>query len=139
MNKWRYILTKDFNYYTPYLSNIEFKNDFIEIKDSKILIKKDYAWDGCSPSLRINLGSLLPQGLWLGVWDGPLNKDARPSTYYATLVHDALCQFRKDINGLNKNATVDMFKDLLTIRNSPFWMSYLYPLAIKYFGPQNWK
>jgi hypothetical protein len=48
-----------------------------------------YAWDGCTPKIDIlNLFSV-------GVPDGRVNVETgKPITYYASLVHDVLCQFR---------------------------------------------
>lgn len=52
-----------------------------------IVIRKGYAWDGCTPKFRLF-------GRLFGVWDGFFNlKTHRQDTYYASLVHDTLCQF----------------------------------------------
>lgn len=54
------------------------------------------------------------------------------------LVHDALCQFRPDIAGLAKSATVDLFRRMLIESGAPGWMCALYPAAVWHFGPQEW-
>ena len=134
---WRFKLEEDFTYTSEHLKGIEFKNKFIKISDGQILICKDYAWDGCSPAYKISLGSLLPQGLWFGTWDGPLNTNCLSVSNRASLVHDALCQFRLDIF-ISKEASVSIFKELLILDNAPKWMSSLYPAFVFRFGPQNW-
>ena len=131
MSNWRYKLTKPFEKSTPHLIGVDFSNEWITIRHGRITIKAGYAWDGCSPTW--NLGPL-----WFGPWDGPLTSEGKPVTFYATLVHDALCQFRPDIPNLSKKQTVDLFRSMLIESGAPTWMIRLYPWAIDHFGPQNW-
>lgn len=135
---WRFKLEEDFNYTTPLLFGIEFKNRFITITNSTITINKGYAWDGCSPAYKLDFGSRFPYGLWFGTWDGPLRTDCRAVTHRAALVHDALCQFRNDIPGIGKQLSVDIFKEILVSDNAPLWMIRIYPLMVNHLGPQNW-
>lgn len=132
MTTWRYRLDTPFEPIAPELLGIDFKNEWITIRHARIRIAAGYAWDGCSPAWR------LPGGIWLGVPDGPLGTDGRPVSWRATLVHDALCQFRPDIEGLAKVATVRLFQRLLTEAKAPQWMVWLYPAAVDAMGPQNW-
>lgn len=131
MTTWRYKLAAPFEKSTPHLIGVDFSNEWITIRHGRITIKAGYAWDGCSPSW--NIGPL-----WFGPWDGPLTSSGVPVTFYATLVHDALCQFRPDIKGLSKSATVKLFEDMLVQTKAPKWMIWLYPNAVDIFGPQNW-
>lgn len=129
---WRYRLDTPFEMVAPELIGIDFSNERITIRHARIRIAASYAWDGCSPSWR------LPGGIWLGVPDGPLTTEGKPVTFHATLVHDALCQFRPDIPNLSKKQTVDLFRSMLIESGAPTWMIRLYPWAIDHFGPQNW-
>ena len=135
---WRFKLDADFQYSTQLLSGVEFKNLWVEIKDGLITIKKNYAWDGCSPAYKLHLGKFLPQGLWFGTWDGPLNTNCLPVTHRAALVHDVLCQFRLEID-ITKETSVGIFKELLILDNTPNWICRIYPTVVSLFGPQNWK
>lgn len=135
---WRFKLEEDFEHTSVLLLGIEFENRFVTIRDSGIIIRKEYAWDGCSPAYKLSLGKHLPQGLWFGTWDGPLNTNAKAVTHRAALVHDVLCQFRKDIN-ITKLASVNIFKQLLIEDGAPYWMVGIYPIVVSLFGPQNWK
>lgn len=135
---WRFKLDADFQYSTQLLSGVEFKNPWVEIKDGLITIKKNYAWDGCSPAYKLHLGKFLPQGLWFGTWDGPLTTSAKAVTHRAALVHDALCQFRASID-ITKAASVNVFKELLIKDGAPYWMVGIYPAVVSLFGPQDWK
>lgn len=134
---WRYKLEKDFTIYHTALHGISFKNEFIEIDNIKMTIRKDYAWDGCTPAFKVPLGALLPTGLWLGVWDGPKTSEGVPTAFYASLVHDALCQFRHDIKELGQLDSVVIFEDILKLHQMPVWLAKLYSFAVLILGPQD--
>lgn len=138
MAVWRYKIDQDVEIETLHLKGTYFENKWIKIHDGKMTIRSQYAWDGCSPAYCIRLGTSLPNGLWIGIWDGPKAQDGLPVTWLASLFHDALCQFRKDIRGLTKKKTVLIFEELLIERKAPWYITYLYPKAIDLFGPQEW-
>ncbi len=99
----------------------------LEIKlDGTIIVKKDYAWDGCSPKL--NVLDLF----WVGTPDGALNQN-KPITYYASLVHDALGQFAKkepERMPFNRKERDLIFKEML----EGFAFKWVYYLAVRIFG-----
>ena len=132
MALWRYKLEHEYRYYSPLLLGIVFENEWVSIKNGLIMIAKEYAWDGCSPVYYFK-----PLKFWMGTPDGFKGINGHPPSYRASLVHDALCQFRKEIP-ISKVATVTIFKELLKVGGSPKWMVELYPLAVMLFGPQNW-
>ena len=129
---WRYRLRQRVELFAPELLTIAYAGPWLEIRHCHLAIPAGYAWDGCSPTLR------LPGGLWLGPWDGPLGTDGRPAAWRASLVHDALCQFRTEIPGLTKATTVRLFRRLLAADGAPYWMQRIYPAAVDLFGPQAW-
>lgn len=135
---WRFKLLNSFCYRSVILEDIEFTNEWVTIRNSEIIISENYAWDGCSPTYKLYLGDLFPEGLWIGTWDGPKNIDSLPVTYYAALVHDVLCQFR-DVIYISKKQSVDIFKELLIKDGAPTWMCLIYPQVVSLFGPQNWQ
>lgn len=132
MTDYRYILTAPHVQWAPELSGVTFDNEWLTIRNGVVTIQAGYAWDGCSPARR------LPGGIWIGTPDGPLAENGRPVSYLPSLVHDALCQFRLDIPGLRKSATVALFRRMLQECGAPWWMVQLYPRAVERFGPQNW-
>jgi hypothetical protein len=136
--KWRYKLKQHFELFAPEVIGVFFVNEWLRIEHGRIIIQPEYSWDGCSPTLKLQGWRFFPNGIWFGPWDGPLGKDARPTTWKATLIHDVLCQFREEIPDLKKDATVALFKRLLVENDSPFWISLIYPLAVDWFGPQEW-
>ncbi|BAK75374.1 protein of unknown function [Pseudogulbenkiania sp. NH8B] len=126
---WRYRLDRPFHHTSTHLVSVEYRNDWIDIRPrGSIFIQPGYAWDGCSPAWR------LPAGLWLGTPDGPLMPDGRPQTFYASLVHDALCQWKREIP-IKRRATVQVFAELLQLAGFPTWRVWLYVGAVARFGP----
>ena len=137
---WRYKLEHDFVYESHALLGVEFQNDWVIISGGVMHIRETYAWDGCTPSYPIKpfFGFILPRGVWIGVWDGPLGVDGHTVSWKASLCHDVLCQFRKEIPRLTKQDTLTVFKALLASSQAPWWMVWLYPAAVNLLGPQKW-
>jgi hypothetical protein len=132
MATWRYKLDKVFTYSSGHLRGISFQNEWVTIRSGTIMIAKDYAWDGCSPAYYFK-----PLKLWLGTPDGEILMNNKPVTYYASLVHDALCQFRDEIY-ISKKGSVEVFRELLRYWGFPKWATTLYCTAVDLFGPQRW-
>lgn len=114
------------------LAGVSHENPWLRIADGRLSIAAGYAWDGCSPAIKLG------PGFWLGTPDGPLGWDGRPVTWRASLAHDALCQFRPELRGMTKAASVALFARLLAEDRAPGWIQTLYPAAVDRFGPQNW-
>ena len=131
--RWRYRSDTPFVLHSPLLAGVRYLGDWLRIDAQILEIAAGYAWDGCSPALR------LPGGIWIGTPDGPLGADGRPVAWRASLVHDALCQFRDEIVGLSKEASVRIFASLLAVDAAPLLMQRLYPLGVRLFGPQDWR
>ena len=137
--KWRYKLEEAFVVKSVHLEGISFHNEWIEIQDGVMIIHSQYAWDGCTPAYCIYEGGKYSDGIWIGVWDGPVGKDGKRVTWQATVVHDALCQFREEIRGLTKDKTVKIFQNLLRSNGSPCCIATIYPFMVSQFGPQDWQ
>ena len=129
--RWRYRLEEDFVYKSKHLDGIVFHSPWLIIEDGTIIVKKGYTWDGVTPAFYF-------LGFWWGVWDGPKGKDGKVTSWKATLVHDAFCQFIGLIEDIKKEDTVGVFEDLLIDNDSPKFMCEIYPWFVKYFGPQDW-
>lgn len=115
---------------SEHLRGVWFSGEWGEIEDGLITIHAGYAWDGCSPAIKVF-------GVWLGVPDGPLNPDGRPQAWAASLVHDFLCQFSRKI-AIEKRKTVALFESMLIAGGFSDWRASLYAKAVDLFGPQNW-
>lgn len=104
-----------------------FENEWIWIDSGAITIKKHYAWDGCSYKW-----SILDLFV-IGVPDGRL-RYGLPITYHASLIHDALTQFRHELPITRKQATA-IFSALL--KESGFFWRHVYVLMVKMFGQRD--
>lgn len=130
MKAWRYKLDAPYSYKSPLLAGIFFENEWGVMDGGRIEVAKDYAWDGCSPTWKIG-------SFWLGPPDGALLMDGRPQAYYASLVHDYLCQYRASIP-IRKDTTVELFREMLVKRGFSPLRASIYANAVKLFGPQKW-
>jgi hypothetical protein len=80
-----------------------------------------YAWDGCSPKANFL------HFIW-GTPDGKLDyRTERPMTYYASMIHDALYQYKKEIPISRVEADL-LFMKLL--RDARFMWWWLYGFAV---------
>lgn len=125
---WLYQLDKPFVYSHSAFNDIEFKNEWVTIIDSKMTISSGYAWDGCSPKYHVF-------GLFVvGTPDGIL-RHGKKWTNDASLVHDVLCQFRCEL-AITKNQSVKVFNDILDRDGWP--LRKVYVKMVDRFGPQDW-
>ena len=124
---WLYCLDKPYTFSHPLLNGIEFKNDWVVIRDGEMTISARYAWDGCTP--RYHIAGLVS----LGVPNGVLRL-GKPWTYFGSLIHDVLCQFRRLIK-ISKQAVVQIFSDVL--ERDKFPLRPLYVFMVDRFGPQD--
>jgi hypothetical protein len=125
-NSWRYALSYDYGMHSRHLRGVRFGNEWLIIKDGDLVIKAGYAWDGCSPCVSI-LGLF-----YAGPPDGA-QLVGNPATYHASLVHDALCQFRDEVP-ISKAISVAVFRELLDEARFP--LARVYATAVALFGPQ---
>ena len=133
--RWLFQLEKDYSFKSEEVSiqpneDLEFRDErhklWLEIKqDGTITVKEGYAWDGCSP--KFNILDLF----WVGTPDGAID-EGKPITYYASLVHDALGQFRKEEEMPFDRKQRDLiFAEML----EGFIFQGLYYMAVRIFGP----
>ena len=126
---YKFVHTKD-EYIKTNILGKEFKSEWLEIEnDGKITVKAGntggYAWDGCSP--KFNFIDIT----W-GTPDGKLDFITEQQiTYYASMFHDALYQYKSEIK-LNRK-DVDMLF-LLNLRRSNFKLSGIYYFFVRVFG-----
>jgi hypothetical protein len=95
-------------------------------KGGRVIVMRGYAWNGCSP--KFCLFDLL-----VGTPDGVVDvRTGRPKTYFASLVHDALCQFLPDGLPLSRGDVDRCFLALLA--ESGFRPRWFYFVAVRAFG-----
>lgn len=92
---WVYQLDNDYEYRTLFSFNKDLyffdQDGFCRLTITQrgvIRVHAGYAWDGCTPKVKI--GNKV-----LGIPDGAINAHTgKPSAFYASLIHDMLCQFQ---------------------------------------------
>lgn len=119
-------------YYQSSIVGREFENEWFKLsKDGAIVVKgsnlKGYAWDGCSPKLKLG-------DIYFGTQEAVLNWDTGKSkTYYASLIHDVFYQFAKDVRKFVKRIEVDReFCNIL--KRDKFRLAPLYYFCVRSFG-----
>lgn len=94
--------------------------------DGRAVVLAGYAWDGCTPKWSIF-------DILVGTPDGaPSHRTKKPKTYYASLLHDALCQF-VEINPDVPRAKADRAFYELMARDG-FAPRHIYYAAVLMFG-----
>lgn len=134
---WRYVLEETYVCHDFNFLDVNFESRWLTIDNGTIVIPKDYAWDGCSPSFKLP-SKIFPNGYWFGTPEGPLGTDGKPVTYIASLVHDALCQYRPELHNVTKEMSVNIFRDKLIEKNAPKYVISVYPKVVSLLGPQKW-
>lgn len=135
MGVYLYCIKYDYKHQTA-IRGRSFENEWFKIEpDGMITIKgthfKGYAWDGCSPKIKI-------KDLYFGTKEAVLNYDTGFSkTYYASLVHDVFYQFSKDLKEFIKRIEVD--KEFYSVlKRDGFCFAKLYYRAVRCFGWMFW-
>lgn len=131
MGVYVYCIRYDFRYQSA-IKGRAFENEWLKLEqDGTVIIKgthyKGYAWDGCSPKVKI-------RDVYIGILEGVLNFDTGQSkTYYASLIHDAFYQFSKDLRSSIRRKEVDEeFYSIL--KRDGFRFAKLYYIAVRMLG-----
>lgn len=94
---WKFVHAKDFEHKSELLEGRACDFNWLGIStDGTIRVKgtrgEGYAWDGCTPKFNFL------QNTW-GICDGSTikfgEKDYKPYAYYASMIHDALYQYKR--------------------------------------------
>jgi hypothetical protein len=84
-----------------------------------------YAWDGCTPKFVF-------LDLFFGTPDGKLDyATEKPITYYASMTHDLLYQFKKDVPLSRKDADILFY---LILKQARFSFRHVYYFFVRCFG-----
>ena len=105
MGVYVYCIKEDYSYKSSIIGR-QFENEWFRLDpDGTITIKgtnsRGYAWDGCSPKIKVG-------DVYFGTSEAVLNYDTGQSkTYYASMVHDVFYQFSKDVRSFVRRKEVD--------------------------------
>jgi len=135
MGVYIYCIKEDYRYQSAITAR-EFENEWFKLSSDGIIIVKGthykgYAWDGCSPKLKI-------KDVYVGTLEAVLNFDTGKSkTYYASLIHDVFYQFSKEVKPFVRRKEVD--RELYSIlKRDKFVFAGLYYRAVRLFGWLFW-
>lgn len=123
-------ITKDNISIQTNFKNREFRNEWLSINDKGIITvhgnnKGGYAWDGCTPKY-------IALDLIFGTPDGKIDTETnKPVTYYASLFHDVLYQFKGEIY-ISRHEADMLFLEIL--KHHEFKLKGVYYLCVRLFG-----
>jgi len=126
-----YCIRENYRYQSS-ITGREFENEWFKLgPDGVIIIKgtnrQGYAWDGCSPKLKI-------KDIYIGVPEAVLNfVTGQSKTYYASLVHDVFYQFSKKVRSFIKRKEVDR-EFYAILRRDNFRFASLYYFFVRILG-----
>lgn len=87
--------------------------------------KNGYAWDGCTPKFVLF-------DLIIGTPDGKLDyATEQPITYYASMLHDLLYQFKREIPLSRKDTDVLFY---IILKQANFSLRHIYYFFVRLFG-----
>ncbi|MBN1406132.1 MAG: hypothetical protein JW946_06405 [Candidatus Omnitrophica bacterium] len=131
-----YCIKKDYVYKTA-IKNRALENEWVKLEaDGTIIVKgtnrQGYAWDGCSPKIKI-------KDIYFGTPEAVLNFNTGQSkTYYASLIHDVLYQFNKDIKPPIKRIDADR-EFYCILKKDNFRFAAAYYRAVRVLGWLYWQ
>jgi hypothetical protein len=93
--------------------------------------KEGYAWDGCSPKIKI-------KDVYFGTPEAVLNFETGNSkTYYASLIHDVFYQFSTDLKSFISRKEVDR-EFYIILKENKFRFAKLYYGVVRLLGWLFW-
>ena len=127
--KYKFVTTQDVRIQQGYLRGRAFRSPWLEIQpDGSIIIfknEKGYAWDGCSPKFVV-------LDLLFGTPDGALTESSHlPVTWFASLVHDAIYQYKGQAPVTRYEADRLFF---IMLEEERFFWRYVYYFFVRAFG-----
>ncbi|MCF8379414.1 MAG: DUF1353 domain-containing protein [Bacteroidales bacterium] len=130
---WKFVHQKDYKVTIDFLQNRTCDYDWLGItEDGTITVKgsfkNGYAWDGCTP--KVNLFHIT----W-GTCDGKLKRfgtgDYKPYTYYASMIHDVLYQYKRCAPITRKEADIIFYR---LLKQAGFMWAWVYFAGVRLLG-----
>ena len=122
--------------YKSSIKKREFENEWFKLEpDGSVTVKgsnkRGYAWDGCSPKIKI-------KDIYFGTPEAVLNfETGKSKTYYASLIHDVFYQFSKDIKSFIKRKEVDR-EFYVILKKHDFRFAKIYYGIVRFLGWLFW-
>lgn len=127
--KYKFITGRDIVVRQGLITGSSFRSKWLEIEPDGTLIiyanENGYAWDGCSPKF-------LFMDLLIGTPDGALLEKTRvPITWFASLVHDSIYQYKKTVPVTRKEADRLFY---LMLKDEGFKLARVYYFFVRIGG-----
>ncbi|MBN1871230.1 MAG: hypothetical protein JW800_01510 [Candidatus Omnitrophica bacterium] len=131
MGLYVYCTKEDYTYRSS-ITGRRYENEWFRLDpDGAVTVKgshdRGYAWDGCSPKIKV-------WDIYFGTSEAVLNYDTGQSkTYYASMIHDVFYQFNKDLRSIVRRREIDReFYNIL--KRDGFCFAGLYYCVVRAFG-----
>ena len=135
MGVYVYCLKEDYRHQSQ-IKGRQFENDWMKLDlDGTVTVKgtnqQGYAWDGCTPKIKIN-------DVYFGTPEGVLNfVTGQAKTHYASLIHDVFYQFSRQLRPFIRRKEADR-EFYLILKDHQFKFARFYYLAVRLFGWPSW-
>lgn len=135
MGVYIYCIKENYKYKSS-IEGGEFENEWFKLEKNGAVIvkgsnKKGYAWDGCSPKIKI-------KDVYFGTPEAVLNfETGKSKTFYASLIHDVFYQFSKDLKPFINRKEVDR-EFYIILKNHKFRFAAVYYRMVRLLGWMFW-
>lgn len=119
-----FVARENFTFFNSIFLNKKFEAPYLRIDDGFITVPKGYAWDGCTPKRIV-------KDLVIGTPDGSPGVGGYPKTYFASMIHDALYQYKAEVP-VSRKETDCLFYSMLA--DQDFYWAKVYYKAVRMFG-----
>ncbi|MFC2120969.1 DUF1353 domain-containing protein [Bacteroidota bacterium] len=130
---WKFVHHEDYKYTTNLLQNRTCDFNWLNISENgTITVKgsrdKGYFWDGCTPKMNF-------LHITWGIFDGKLKRfgkgNYKPYTYYASMIHDVLYQYKRCAPVTRKEADRIFY---IMLKESGFMWAGMFYIGVRLFG-----
>ena len=135
MSVYIYCINEDYAH-KSFIKDREFENEWFKLeKDGTVTVRgrnrRGYAWDGCSPKIKI-------KDIYFGIPEAVLNfETGKSKTYYASLIHDIFYQFSKDVKPFISRKVVAR-EPYLILERDKFKFAKVYYKTVRLLGWLFW-
>ncbi|MHC4344345.1 MAG: hypothetical protein ACYSUP_06645 [Planctomycetota bacterium] len=139
MSVYVYCVKEDYRYQSS-IKGRAFDSEWFQLEEDGTVIvkgsnKEGYAWDGCSPKIKIKD---VIKDVYFGTPEAVLNFETGNSkTYYASLIHDVFYQFSTDLKSFISRKEVDR-EFYIILKENKFRFAKLYYGVVRLLGWLFW-
>lgn len=135
MGVYVYCIKEDYRYQSS-IKGSAFDSEWFKLEEDGTVIvkgsnKEGYAWDGCSPKIKI-------KDVYFGTPEAVMNfETGKSKTYYASLIHDVFYQFSTDLKSFISRKEIDR-EFYIILKENKFRLAKLYYGVVRLLGWLFW-